>query len=47
MQQTDSYAESNISYVTGYACACDVNKYGVTSHKKHSVSFWLYKTLFF
>ena len=27
---SDSYTESNISYVTFYACACDVNKYSVT-----------------
>ena len=32
----DSYTESNISYVTCYTCACDVNKYGVTSNKKHA-----------
>ena len=33
---SDSYTESNISYVTCYtSCACDVNKHGVTSNKKH------------
>ena len=33
---SDSYTESNISHVTCYTCACDVNKYGVTSNKKHA-----------
>ena len=45
---SDSYPESNISHVTCYTCACDVNEYGVTSNKKQEAMFPLgYKTLFF
>ena len=47
---SDSYTESNISYVTCYtSCACDVNKHGVTSNKKHTETIFSfgYKTLFF
>ena len=33
---SDSYTESNISYVTCYTPVCDVNRYGVTSNKKHA-----------
>ena len=45
---SDSYTESNISYVTCYTCACDFNEYGVTSNKKQEAMFpFGYKTLFF
>ena len=43
---SDSYTESNISYVTCYTCACDFNEYGVTSNKKQCFLLAI-KTLFF